>query len=226
MCMVPSGDFSEEVEDGTQAVRGILFGMAFGGAAWVGLLLALFFLVGCGRPAEAEPERARIRLELAEAERATETEEILREAAMEKIIDYLTLGALVARYNPRLTSQEQFQLGRAIAYYADAYGLDPMLVVAVIAVESEGNVRAKSRKGAIGLMQVMPDWPQRLGIAGDLYDIDFNVRIGSFILAENVRRYGIETGLRVYVAGTVNHDARQAHEYLAKVKNAYDDLRG
>ncbi len=62
--------------------------------------------------------------------------------------------------------------------------LTPELVLAVIDVESHFDRYAVSRAGAVGLMQVMPFWPRRLGVDNRLFgSIDFNVRLGCEILA-------------------------------------------
>jgi soluble lytic murein transglycosylase-like protein len=61
--------------------------------------------------------------------------------------------------------------------------LAPGLVMAVIAVESRFNRWAVSSTGAVGLMQVMPFWPERLGMRRyQLVHIAPNIRMGCAIL--------------------------------------------
>ena len=75
---------------------------------------------------------------------------------------------------------------------AEAMGLDPALVKAVIAVESAFEPDAISAKGALGLMQVIPDTGARYGVAADrkrtleqkLLDPATNVRIGARYLRD------------------------------------------
>lgn len=74
-----------------------------------------------------------------------------------------------------------------IQQYAKQYRLDPALVKAVIAVESAFRPDAVSPKGALGLMQIIPDTGARYGIVGDrkrsavqkLLDPATNLRIGA-----------------------------------------------
>ncbi len=74
-----------------------------------------------------------------------------------------------------------------IQQYAKQYRLDPALVKAVIAVESAFRPDAVSPKGALGLMQIIPDTGARYGIVGDrkrsavqkLLDPATNLRIGT-----------------------------------------------
>jgi hypothetical protein len=69
-----------------------------------------------------------------------------------------------------------------------ALRLPPELVLAVMEVESRFNRYAVSRSGAVGLMQVMPFWPERLGVENRLFgSIDFNIRVGCEILAYYMR---------------------------------------
>ncbi|MCP4316544.1 MAG: lytic transglycosylase domain-containing protein [Hyphomicrobiales bacterium] len=56
-------------------------------------------------------------------------------------------------------------------------GVDPALVMAVIEVESGGDARAKSSKGAMGLMQLIPDTAKRFGVK-NAWDPRQNVRGG------------------------------------------------
>jgi Transglycosylase SLT domain len=82
---------------------------------------------------------------------------------------YCESHAVVARYR----DQHRFNLL-----------LTPELVLAVIDVESHFDRYAVSHAGAVGLMQVMPFWPRRLGIDNRLFgSVDFNVRLGCEILA-------------------------------------------
>jgi soluble lytic murein transglycosylase-like protein len=61
--------------------------------------------------------------------------------------------------------------------------LPPGLVMAVMEVESDFNRWAVSSAGAVGLMQVMPYWPERLGMKGyELVHVEPNIRMGCAIL--------------------------------------------
>ena len=79
-------------------------------------------------------------------------------AALAKPIDYSTIGEFV-----RKASSE--------------HGVDPLLVSAIIHVESGYNPRALSPKGAEGLMQLMPETGRRWG-AKDAFDPEDNIRAG------------------------------------------------
>ncbi len=112
-------------------------------------------------------------------------------------------GRLVAAMNPALTAAEAEQIGRAVLRYSGLYGLPPSLIVAIIRVESGGDLLAVSPRGAQGLMQVMPFWKRELGIEGTLFDIDNNIRAGSHILAENIRQWGYKEGIVRYYRGNM-----------------------
>ena len=65
----------------------------------------------------------------------------------------------------------------------------PHLVLAVIDVESAFDPFAVSYAGAVGLMQVMPFWPNQLGLeTRDLLDVEMNIRMGTSILAYYLER--------------------------------------
>src|SRR3972149_7526125 len=70
--------------------------------------------------------------------------------------EYIALGDMAAAHNPALTLTDRVEIGQAVSRHSAANGLDPMLVMAVIVVESGGNPRAVGPQGAAGLMQVMP----------------------------------------------------------------------
>ena len=62
--------------------------------------------------------------------------------------------------------------------------LTPELVLAVMDVESHFNRHAVSAAGAVGLMQIMPFWPRRLGVENRLFgSVELNIRLGCEILA-------------------------------------------
>jgi soluble lytic murein transglycosylase-like protein len=81
-------------------------------------------------------------------------------------------------------------------------GVDPLLIIAVIAVESRFNPIAESDGGAQGLMQVIPayhrDHFEAAGVDSVL-DPNANIRLGARILKEYIRRGGTEVaGLQLY----------------------------
>ncbi|HET9683763.1 MAG TPA: transglycosylase SLT domain-containing protein, partial [Gemmatimonadaceae bacterium] len=73
-------------------------------------------------------------------------------------------------------------LARNIARQAHRYGAlykrDPDLVLAIIAEESRFDPNAVSPVGAVGLMQVMPQWEKVLGISGNLKDPEVSIKYG------------------------------------------------
>lgn len=74
---------------------------------------------------------------------------------------------------------------------AELHGIDPLLVAAVIRVESRFHPEAESEKGALGLMQIMPstaEWiAEQVGVdgftTGMLLDPETNIRFGCWYLA-------------------------------------------
>ncbi len=84
---------------------------------------------------------------------------------------------------------------------ARQHGVSPALVKAVIAAESRFDSDAVSRKGAQGLMQLMPTTASKLGVA-DPFSADQNVRGGVRYLREMLDRYGdMRRALAAYNAG-------------------------
>lgn len=82
------------------------------------------------------------------------------------------------------------------------HGLDPKLVHSVVRVESNFNPRAVSHKGAMGLMQLMPDTAKRLSVS-DPFDPRENVRGGVKELARLLGVYSgsVSLALAAYNAG-------------------------
>lgn len=85
--------------------------------------------------------------------------------------------------------QKRLRILRLVHYEARRAGLDPELVLALIAVESNFDRFAISSAGAQGLMQVMPFWLDELGHSDDnLFDIATNLRFGCTILSIYLKR--------------------------------------
>ena len=92
-----------------------------------------------------------------------------------------------------------------ISKYSASNNLDPKLVRAVITAESDGDVRCRSSKGAMGLMQLMPEEVTAYGISNP-YDPEENIRGGTRQLAEKLKLYNgdVSLALAAYNAGTGN----------------------
>jgi soluble lytic murein transglycosylase-like protein len=94
------------------------------------------------------------------------------------------------------------ELRQRITDHALAQDIDPRLVEAVIRVESAFNARALSHKGAMGLMQLMPDTADDLGVE-NAFDVDENLRGGTTYLRQLLDRFDgdVELALAGYNAG-------------------------
>lgn len=83
---------------------------------------------------------------------------------------------------------------------AEAHGVDPMLVGALIQVESNYRPRARSNKGAMGLMQLMPATARQYNLRNP-YDPAANIAAGVKHLKGLIDRWGVELALAAYNAG-------------------------
>ncbi len=116
---------------------------------------------------------------------------------------------------------------------AAKYGLDPNLVAAVIWAESSGDPNAVSKKGAQGLMQLMPATARELGV-GNILDPGQNVEGGSHYLRQMLDEHDgdLSLALAAYNAGP---DAvrkyggvppyRETRDYVGKVMRVYERAR-
>ena len=94
----------------------------------------------------------------------------------------------------------QVPFAELIDSLSTAHGVDPGLVKAVIKVESGYRVKARSRKGAMGLMQIMPDTARQYSVKNP-YDPRANLEAGITHLASLLRRFEVSVALAAYNAG-------------------------
>lgn len=131
---------------------------------------------------------------------------------------------IAARYRVTLEATTDF-VHHAYLAARDAK-IDPMLVLAVMSVESSFDPRAQSSAGAQGLMQVLTrvHLEKFLPFGGirAAFDPVANIRVGSSILKEYIQREGsVEGGLKSYVgAALLDNDGG----YGAKVLNARERI--
>jgi hypothetical protein len=90
--------------------------------------------------------------------------------------------------------------GEIIDQVAGRQGVDARLVRAVIQVESGYQAAARSRKGAVGLMQLMPDTARRYHVS-DPYDPGSNIEAGIKHLKMLLGRFELSLALAAYNAG-------------------------
>lgn len=117
---------------------------------------------------------------------------------------------------------------------SDRYSIDADLIRAVIKTESDFDATARSRKGAMGLMQLMPD-TARFHNVGDAYNPEENVEGGVRHLRMLLDRYrgDLELSLAAYNAGSGAVEKHQGippfsetREYVRRVLHFYSSYRG
>jgi soluble lytic murein transglycosylase-like protein len=131
--------------------------------------------------------------------------------------------------SPRYTKQA---LLRAIHWHAYRYRIEPALLWAVIKAESEFNPEAVSRKGAVGLMQLMPSVAAQHRIT-DPYDPIQNIRAGAKQLRHLLDLYDgdLELTIAAYNAGAKRIKQqrvpkfRETRRYVKKVLRYYEEFQ-
>jgi soluble lytic murein transglycosylase-like protein len=131
------------------------------------------------------------------------------------------IGEILGSANPYLSPAERLRIGRAVLRGSVENDLDPQLVTAIILVESGARPWARSPKGAVGLMQVMPHMAEEVTLGGNLTTVERNVEAGCWILADNIRRLGEDDGISAYFWGS---DIRGV-AYLDRVRAARATVR-
>lgn len=129
-----------------------------------------------------------------EAEKSSEARE------KQDIPDAILVHVPAKGVHPQLASKP---FAKEIAKAASAASLDPALVHAVIFVESRYRQSAISHKGAIGLMQVIPDTGARYGIYNLEESPQSNLRAGTLYLRDLLRMFNnrLDLALAAYNAG-------------------------
>jgi soluble lytic murein transglycosylase-like protein len=140
---------------------------------------------------------------------------------------YSVAPAAAAIRTTRPLSAGAAQYSALIDEHATLNGVSPDLVRAVIQAESAFNPRARSHKGAMGLMQLMPATAADFGVL-DAYDPGENIRAGVAYLKQLLDAYDgrVELALAAYNAGpgavkkygfTVP-PYRETRDYVAKIR--------
>lgn len=124
--------------------------------------------------------------------------------------------------------------GGVVAQIAGRFGIEAALLHAVISVESGYNARAVSRRGAAGLMQLMPETARRFGVA-DVFDPADNVRAGAQYLNYLLKLFDndLQLALAAYNAGEAAvmkygrriPPYRETVAYVPKVVDFYEKFK-
>ena len=129
----------------------------------------------------------------------------------------------------RPTSDPRVLSARWAVYYATAYRVPVELVQAIIDEESAWNPYAVSKKGAVGLMQLMPGTALRFGVR-NRYRLDENIRGGVAYLAWLSRLFGGDLRLvtaAYYLGETpilyrqLDYSSADVHAYVSRVARGY-----
>lgn len=129
---------------------------------------------------------------------------------------------VITEYKTGLNDNEKGQISKFILKQSKKYGYDPMFLTALIITESSFNQRAKSKVGALGLMQIRPRTGKALASESNmkwrgkhtLYHPEKNIALGSYYLNKLIKRFGdMKTALEAY-----NHGPTRTARYLRRGK--------
>ncbi|HSY90069.1 MAG TPA: lytic transglycosylase domain-containing protein [Candidatus Binatus sp.] len=138
-------------------------------------------------------------------------------------------NAKIVAANARGHQASQEEIDASIVMAAARHNVDPNLVRAVVKVESNFNSNAVSRKGAMGLMQLMPQTAKSLKV-NNPFDPDQNVDAGVRHLKQLLENYGgdVNLTLAAYNAGSgaVARSAgvprfAETQNYVRRITNLY-----
>ncbi len=135
--------------------------------------------------------------------------------------------------NIELANLPRAELVEAIYELAPEYDLDPALVLEVVRMESNFNPRARSHKGALGLMQLIPETAARFGVE-DPFEPTQNLRGGMAYLRWLLDRFNgdVRLSLAGYNAGEAAVDRygdvppyAETQAYVTRILERYTKQR-
>lgn len=133
----------------------------------------------------------------------------------------LAIASYIKTVNKKASSEYALDLAKTAVVYGKKHNHDPLLLVALMKVESSFNSDAISKAGAKGLTQVIPRYHTvaMKGCGGlDLHDVTIGICTGSKVLSEYLAETGsLETALAVYNGGYRNPQ----YSYSNNVIDAY-----
>lgn len=152
----------------------------------------------------------------------------------------LTNYALSCSNAKRLPSDKRYNMAEVITEQAKLHNIDPLLIVALIQVESNFKDKALSNKGAKGLMQLLPDTAAYIHAKNDkgikdvsnLFDMETNIKLGTAYMDYLLKKTdgNIEQALTAYNMGPSNmyramRKNKMPKKYSNKVLTVYNDLQ-
>ncbi len=127
---------------------------------------------------------------------------------------------IASKYRTGLNPEVLRKISNQIMLESRKYGYDPLFLTALIVTESSFNNNARSRKGALGLMQIVPTTGYAIAKEANLewrgkktlFDPGSNILLGTYYLDKLVRHFGdLNLALEAY-----NHGPSQLKKYLRK----------
>jgi soluble lytic murein transglycosylase-like protein len=146
------------------------------------------------------------------------------DAAQRALVEHLSRRFYIAASQTERFVAAAYRAAREV-------GLDPLLVLAVISVESRFNPIAESVMGAKGLMQIIPKYHQAklqdFGGEEAVLDPESNILVGTRILQEYVHRTGtLEAGLQFYNGALWDASAQYAQKVMTERSRLEAVVRG
>ena len=149
------------------------------------------------------------------------------------------IKSVITDYKTGMTDFKKDQISQYILKQSRRYGYDPLFLTALIITESSFNHRAKSKAGALGLMQIRPRTGKAMATESNirwrgtrtLYRPEKNIALGTYYLNKMLNRFGnIKTALEAYNHGptrTARHLRRgkRTHKYSGKVFAIYNKIK-
>ena len=173
--------------------KGAALSLLHHGLLLLGLLLGLVTLPAFANDASAKEESALSATVPAEAasDGAAAAAPTTLSPRMQRALDYVK-----TRY--KVSKEAVHPLFETVQRISKEHGIDPLLIVAIIGIESGFKADAKSAGGGHGLMQIIPRYhlnkiPDGLGVKG-LMDPAVNVKVGTIILDDAISRAGNPVG--------------------------------
>ena len=149
---------------------------------------------------------------------AQEAERKLQLRYEERVKD--KIRQVISNYRGRMSSERIQQIQKSILAESKIHDYDPLFLTALIITESSFNSKARSNKGALGLMQIIPRTGAALALEKNmqwqgnptLYNPQTNIALGAYYLKKMHKRFGdLNLALEAY-----NHGPTKLAKYLKR----------